>query len=72
VFLTINQEMNMSLANQLTVQQVAAKIGVSLSSVWRMTKEGKLPQPRKLGAMTTRWDEAEVIEAIGKMPRLAA
>jgi excisionase family DNA binding protein len=64
--------MNMSLANQLTAQHVADKIGVSLSTVWRMTKEGKLPQPRKFGAMTTRWDEEEVREAVGKMPRLAA
>lgn len=62
----------MSFANQLTVHQVADKIGVSLSTVWRMTKEGKLPQPRKLGAMTTRWDEMEVKEALDKMPRLAA
>jgi excisionase family DNA binding protein len=38
----------------LDVHQVAERIGVSASTVWRMTKDEELPAPLILGKLT-RW-----------------
>lgn len=58
---------NTTLTQQLTDKEVAAALGISRMSVWRWTKAGRLPQPRKIGVHTTRWDSQEVMEAIHKM-----
>lgn len=57
---------NAALTQQLTDRDVAQALGVSRMTVWRWTKAGLLPKPRKLGGHTTRWDSREVIEAIHK------
>lgn len=38
----------------LQVDEVAAKCGISKSSVWRLVREGKFPQRHKIGRMA-RW-----------------
>lgn len=38
----------------LTDRQTAAHLGVGVASVWKWTREGKLPAPRRMGR-TTRW-----------------
>lgn len=43
----------------LNVTEVARLLGMSKSSVWRLTSDGTLPQPIRIGAMT-RWRRAEV------------
>ena len=58
---------NTTLTQQLTDRDVAQALGISRMTVWRWTKAGRLPQPRKLGGKTTRWDSLEVMEAIHKM-----
>lgn len=41
--------------------QAAQKLGVSLSSLWRHTRENpNFPKPRKLGLKTTVWLEHEL------------
>lgn len=61
-----NTAINATLTQQLTDRDVAKLLGISRMTVWRWTKAGRLPQPRKLGAHTTRWDSLEVMEAIHK------
>ena len=55
------------LTQQLTDKEIAKALGISRMSVWRWTKAGRLPQPRKIGANSTRWDSVEVMAAIRKM-----
>lgn len=58
---------NSALVQQLTVLEVGKALGVSPATVWRWVKAGRIPQPRKLGANSTRWDSKEVQAAIQKM-----
>lgn len=37
------------------VKTVAALIGLSTNSVWRMARSGDLPAPIKVGPKSTRW-----------------
>jgi len=46
----------------LTVKQISSRYSVSVPTVWRWTREGKFPQPVKLGENCTRW-KLEDIEA---------
>jgi len=39
----------------LSDSDVARRYSVSRITIWRWTKAGHLPKPRKLGANTTRW-----------------
>jgi predicted DNA-binding transcriptional regulator AlpA len=50
----------------ITVRQVAAKIGKSVSSVWNDVNAGHLPRPVKIGG-STRWDEREIDDVIDRM-----
>ena len=43
-------------------KDLAARYGVSRSTIWRWTKEGRLPQPKKLSPGCTRWDWSEILE----------
>lgn len=58
---------NSALVQQLTVLEVAKALGVSPATIWRWAKAGRIPQPRKLGENSTRWDSREVQAAIQKM-----
>ena len=58
---------NSALAQQLTVLEVGKALGVSPATVWRWAKAGRIPQPRKIGENSTRWDSQEVQAAIHKM-----
>jgi predicted DNA-binding transcriptional regulator AlpA len=42
-------------AAHVDVRTVAGLFGCSVPTVWRRIKEGKLPVPRKIGALT-RWN----------------
>ena len=43
-------------AAHVDVRVVAALKGISVPSVWRWSREGKLPQPVRMTAGTTRWN----------------
>ena len=47
------------LADLLDVQAVAAKLGCSPRTVYRLTNAGKLPPPVRLGSLV-RWRAAEI------------
>lgn len=41
--------------------QVAAYLGIrSRDTIWRWTREGRLPEPIKIGANSTRWRRSEI------------
>lgn len=46
-------------AAHVDVRTVAGLFGISVPTVWRHTRSGKLPAPRKIGA-ATRWNVAEL------------
>lgn len=46
----------------LTVKQISSRYSVSVPTVWRWSRDGKFPQPVKLGENCTRW-KLEDIEA---------
>ncbi len=47
----------------LTAEEVAAMLGVSERTLWRLLSAGKVPKPVRFGR-NTRWREAEVKEWI--------
>lgn len=42
---------------------VAALKGIGPATVWRWVKDGRLPQPHKLGPNTTAWNVGELRQA---------
>lgn len=57
-----------SLPNAANVRQpvVEALFACSDSTVWRRTKDGTLPRPRKLSPRVTAWNVGELREALNK------
>lgn len=52
---------------QVPARTLAGLLDISEVTVWRWSKSGKLPKPRKLGANTTRFNVGEVREALAKL-----
>lgn len=52
---------------QVPARTLATLLDISEVTVWRWTKAGKLPAPRKIGANTTRFNVGEVREALAKL-----
>ncbi len=50
----------MSTNRYLSARAVAERYDIGLATVWRWTKRGNLPQPRKLSPGCTRWSAAEL------------
>lgn len=48
----------------LNVHQVAGLLGVSVSTVWKWNKIGRLPKRILLGPKTARWKAGEILDAI--------
>ncbi len=44
-------------------REVASRLGIGVSTVWRLSKAGKLPPPIKIGG-STRWRVSEISEWI--------
>jgi excisionase family DNA binding protein len=51
----------------LRVQEVAAMLGIGRSSVWAKVKNGKLPEPIKIGG-STRWRLADLQPLVQATP----
>ncbi len=45
----------------IDVNEVGQIIGMSISSVRRLTKLGKLPQPVRIGLNSVRWKQSEIL-----------
>lgn len=48
------------------VNVVAALYGCSVSTIWRMARQGKIPAPRKLSERVTGWNVAEIRAALAE------
>jgi prophage regulatory protein len=48
------------LAAVLSPRQVAAYLGLSLATVWRLVRSGRLPQPIRLSPNRCGWRRAEI------------
>jgi len=48
----------------LRAKEVAKLLNIGISSVWRHTREGRLPKPKKISSRTTVWEYSELIEFI--------
>lgn len=49
----------------LTVKDVAAKLNISVSTVWRLVRKGELPAPIQIGG-STRWRRADLDALIAR------
>lgn len=47
-------------AAQVKLAVICALFGISKATVWRWSKSGILPTPRKLSAGVTRWNVGEI------------
>ena len=54
----------------LTVKDVADCLSISVRSVWRWTKSGKIPAPIKLGFHVVRWRASEIQRHIDEQPAM--
>lgn len=55
---------------RLTVLELGRVAGVSQRTVWRLVAAGRLPKPHKIGGNCTRWDGAEVAQALAAQESL--
>jgi prophage regulatory protein len=46
----------------IRLDAVCTRIGLGRSTIWRMTKDGEFPQPRRLSTHAVAWLEADVNE----------
>lgn len=51
------------------VKEVAARFGVSVRGVWRLTADGTLPQPVRLTEKSAKWCESELDAVFEKLKR---
>ena len=51
----------------VSARTLAQVLAVSEVTIWRWSKDSRLPKPRKLGANTTRWNVGEVRAALAKL-----
>ena len=42
--------------------EVAKRLGVARSTIWRWLQLGQFPQPYRLGPSTTRWHEKDIVD----------
>ena len=49
-----------TLEQMLTDKEVAGVLKLHRSSVWRLARVGKIPQPTKIGFRTARWKKSEL------------
>ncbi|HBU30326.1 MAG: transcriptional regulator [Thiobacillus sp. GWE1_62_9] len=52
---------------QVPARTLASLLHISEVTVWRWSKDGRLPKPRKLGPASTRWVVGEVRAALAKL-----
>jgi excisionase family DNA binding protein len=52
----------------LTVQQVAKRLQVSVRTVWRFVRAGRLPRPCYPGKRSPRWSSAAIDAQLGQPP----
>ena len=49
----------------LSVKEIAAAYGCSVTTIWRRVSDGTLPKPIKIGGMS-RWKSSEIEEVVDR------
>lgn len=55
----------------LTPKQAAARLGISLKTLWRWTSRGIVPQPNRITRSTVRWPERVIEEFLAQQEEKA-
>jgi len=63
--------LNQIVGNKKSTPPIAAIIPISKSSWWKGVKEGKYPQPIKLGPRMTAWRTSDVLAFIASFEEVA-
>jgi prophage regulatory protein len=63
-YTTKNVGVTMSSKKLLRDKQVIEMLSISRSNWWRGVREGRYPQPIKLGPRTTCWRESDILKLI--------
>ena len=50
-------------------RDVEARTGLSRTSIYRLMREGRFPEPLKVGPKAVRWPESEIIDWLAARPR---
>ena len=58
---------NDKLETFLRVKEVAAALGIGVSTWWSWVKAGKAPKGIKLGSRITVWRASEIMALVGRM-----
>ena len=53
----------------LTAKEVAKILKLTIRSVYRLQREGRIPASFRIAPSTSRWDAAEVAEFVRNAPR---
>ena len=48
----------------ISAKEIAEKLGVTRSCVWRWAASGKLPKGERIAAKCTRWKESDIVKAL--------
>lgn len=52
----------------LSDKQVATYLSITRDTVWRWSREGRLPPPIKIGPNSTRWRRSEIDLRLNEVP----
>ena len=53
----------------ITRKQVEDRFGLSRSSIYRLMREGRFPEPVRIGVRAVRWSEDEITSWLESRPR---
>ena len=49
--------------------EVEVRTGLSRTSIYRLMREGRFPEPLKIGSKAVRWPESEIADWLTARPR---
>jgi excisionase family DNA binding protein len=64
----MQQQLPPGLPQLITSKRLCERFGLSRSSIFRMTRDGRLPPARVLGNGQIRWHEDEIREWLNNLP----
>ena len=50
-------------------EEVEARCGIARSTIYRLMRESRFPQPLRIGERAVRWSEAEIVGWLASLPR---
>ena len=50
-------------------EEVEARCGITRTTIYRLMREGRFPEPLKIGERAVRWPESEITAWLASLPR---